>query len=229
MPASSCTKHYIFGYGSLICSQSRAITAPTLASKPAHPIMARHVERTWTARDRTMTFMGVRFREGASCAGVLLPVNEKELAKFDVREEGYDRIYLTLQQLEKVPFLSDNDGHDVLSNKDARVWIYVHKCPIPANPSFPIVQSYVDIILRGCLSISNEFAASFLETTQGWHHDGDDNAIADHYTWVDDRHCPLYVRADPHYSRSMAATIDDLLQKHVQDAWRKRRRYAATI
>ena len=62
--------------------------------------------------------------------------------------------------------------------------------------------------MRGCLSISQSFAKSFLETTHGWWNDGshidanekknedddddDDNSkrrsIGNHYTWVNDRH-----------------------------------------
>ena len=42
---------------------------------------------------------------------------------------------------------------------------------LPAEISFPITQSYVDIIMRGCLSISHDFARKFLQTTHGWWHD----------------------------------------------------------
>ena len=42
---------------------------------------------------------------------------------------------------------------------------------LPAEISFPITQSYVDIIMRGCLSISHDFARRFLQTTHGWWHD----------------------------------------------------------
>jgi hypothetical protein len=41
----------------------------------------------------------------------------------------------------------------------------VPECP---GPSHPIVQSYLDIILRGCLDISLDFATGFLQRVQGW-------------------------------------------------------------
>ena len=42
-------QQFVFGYGSLICPHSRAITAPGLADKTATPVLVRHVERTLTS------------------------------------------------------------------------------------------------------------------------------------------------------------------------------------
>ena len=106
-------KHFIFGYGSLICPQSRAVTAPSLKDAVAEPVVISHIERTWSARVskcqldddyddvdcpgdngviiRGWTPMGVRFRRGAECNGVLISVDEEELFQFDVREVGYVR------------------------------------------------------------------------------------------------------------------------------------------
>ena len=79
-------KHFIFGYGSLICPQSRSQTAPTLQAAIAEPVIIYHIERTWSARVlkgdslvldasrdhiRGWTPMGIRKRQGASalCVG----------------------------------------------------------------------------------------------------------------------------------------------------------------
>ena len=35
--------------------------------------------------------MGIRKRQDASCNGVLIHVDDEELARFDIREEGYNR------------------------------------------------------------------------------------------------------------------------------------------
>ena len=109
-----------------------------------------------------------------------------------------------------------------------------------AERAFPITQSYVDIIFRGCLSVSRDFASRFLETTHGWWHDGqqekkdrtagppriaeDEHKTAggnserqgavQHHTWVNDRHDPLYVRADKEYSLEHGAEIDELISRH---------------
>ena len=54
-------RHYIFGYGSLICTHSRALTAPQNADKVATPVTVRGVERVWSKRiPGMMTAMGIR-------------------------------------------------------------------------------------------------------------------------------------------------------------------------
>lgn len=187
--------HFVFAYGSLICKKSRAITAPTLADKEAIPVQIQDVERIWAKRtQRGMTAMGVRFRRGAKCTGMLLPVTESELARFDKREKGYDRYEIPLEDVEEVPFLVDKNHYEKMDYEHADVvfgeeetndttatdnrervgehkvfvWIYVQRYDCPADEDFPIAQSYVDIILRGCMGVSKEFARSFIETTKGW-------------------------------------------------------------
>ena len=127
---------------------------------------------------------------------------------------------------------------------------------LPAERSFPITQSYVDIIMRGCLSISHDFARRFLETTHGWWHDGSteykdesisaepasvqtkerkdanskevvsekdqQSSIDSHHTWVNDRHDPMYVRADSEYSLKKGDEIDQLIGEHHKDALKRR-------
>ena len=134
---------------------------------------------------------------------------------------------------------------------DVRVWVYLQREHKAADKRYPIHQSYVDIIMRGCLSISEGFARSFLDTTHGWHHDGDggdicleetkdgesrgictnnvegDDVDDDHHTWIEDRHLPLYVRADPKYSKSYGHKIDELVRDHHPEALEKRRRFNA--
>jgi hypothetical protein len=61
------------------------------------------------------------------------------------------------------------------NNNDIAVWIYVPKSEYTAfaTPSCPIIQSYIDIIMRGCLSISIDFARQFLlSTRRGWWYHG---------------------------------------------------------
>ena len=158
--------HFVFGYGSLICPKSRAVTSPEQAHKIATPVMVQGVERVWSKRtNRGMTAMGVRFVKDASCVGVILPVTNGELAAFDKREMGYDRVPLQLEDVGGVPFLSEQhyeeDDHDVFldakkqNNTQAiQIWVYVQRVIQPPTADHPIVQTYVDTILRGCLSIS---------------------------------------------------------------------------
>ena len=316
--AGTVIRHFIFGYGSLICPLSRSITAPSLAGVPATPAIVYNLQRTWSARIdgpkhhlEGFTAMGVRFRQGHKCSGVLIEVDEEELAQFDVRETGYDRKLIELEHIHKIPDLGfelededhvvfrrgelarrrrsisigdggDIDGDrdydlsidndidvetnnneasetedqdafldttlDVAEDDDVRVWVYLQREHKAADKRYPIHQSYVDIILRGCLSISEGFARSFLDTTHGWHHHGDGGDICweetkdgeslgicasdakaievddDHHTWIEDRHLPLYVRADKKYSNSFGHKIDELVRDHHPEALEKRRR-----
>mmetsp|Transcript_13 Transcript_13/g.26 ORF Transcript_13/g.26 Transcript_13/m.26 type:complete len:299 (-) Transcript_13:270-1166(-) len=235
-------RHFIFGYGSLICPQSRAITAPTVAKRPAHPATVHHLERGWIARGGKCTFVAVQFRENAKCSGVLIEVDHDELKKFDIREAGYKRAKIHLDHIDLFPSNHDANLDDV--ERDVHVWVYLSKNPQPANPSYPIMQSYVDIILRGCLTISEDFALSFVRTTSGWWHTGmgkldvveqeekkkdDDTHDDSHHTWIDDRHSPTYVRADAVYSRSNSHLLDTLLREHQTAAFEKRRRMRKQI
>jgi hypothetical protein len=242
--------HLVFGYGSLICPDSRAITAPTVAERHVIPVNAQNFERTWAKKSkRGMTSMGVRFREGVECVGVLVPVNEEELSQFDEREIGYDRVELKADDIFQIPFLADHFYENTFLAEDKlevpRIWVYVQQLPIPATESHPIVQSYLDIILRGCLSISEEFADEFMKTTKGWDpaelseddvsssNERDDANSENGYlsddemddvVWIDDRKDPIYVRADVNYSLKKANELDRVLRKHRPEEFGKRKR-----
>lgn len=235
--APSCKKqqqqhHFVFGYGSLICEKSRSITNPALAEKEALPVVIQDVERVWSARTKTgYTAMGVRFLKDTECTGVLIEVTEEELADLDRREANYDRCPIHLDNIDQVPFLQQqefyDDDHPVFDAKEAsdndehhnvRVWIYIQRDPIPADPSHPIPQSYVDIIIRGCLTISEEFARSVIDTTVGWTNDEQDH-------WVDDREVPIYKRADTEYSNQHGDTIDQLMKDQNPEAYDERVEY----
>lgn len=238
--ANNLLQHFVFGYGSLICANSRAVTAPETGDKLVTPVIVQGLERTWAKRtNRGMTAMGVRFVKEGECVGVLVPVSEDELSMFDQREVGYDRILLNPDTVDVVPFLDDqhynaDDHQTFLDRKEhakdtLRIWVYVQCDPKPPTPEHPIVQTYVDTILRGCLDISEEFAAEFIATTKGWHpeefqeieefSDCEEIANCDSCQssqggyWVDDRHDPIYIRGDPAYSRRKAKELDRLLKQ----------------
>ena len=251
--------HYIFGYGSLICPHSRALTAPTLAQRAVIPVRVQGLERIWSLPFRGLTFMGIRQRRQAECVGVLIPVNDEELAQFDLRELGYDRTpipFEAVQELQEPSVLqrilssSSSSSQHSDGNHQIQIWVYVQQTPQPVSKESPIAQSYVDIILRGCISISEDFAKDFLKTTRGWHlhdhdlhpdhHDHDDSnsnieirdtnhptpkRLGDEHSvhWVDDRDNPLYVRADKEYSQANAHYLDQILREHRPE-WIHRKR-----
>mmetsp|Transcript_5978 Transcript_5978/g.7758 ORF Transcript_5978/g.7758 Transcript_5978/m.7758 type:complete len:255 (-) Transcript_5978:13-777(-) len=241
-------KTYIFGYGSLICSKSRGVTCPELNDRTAIPVNVKGMERTWSKRARFgMTAMGIRFREEAQCAGVLVPISsEEELAMFDKREQGYKRHRIDPENVQRIPFLgnrtyaelfemledeketssySDDSTMSSSNNLDEGldVWVYIPKQTKAPTKDHPIVQSYVDTILRGCMEMGGEaFAEEFLKTTAGWHpeewnathYDDDDQVSA---VWVDDRSDPIYPRGDPDHFRKHGPAYDELMREHRPD------------
>jgi hypothetical protein len=167
--------HYLFGYGSLINALSRSVTGQT---GQAHPAWVKGYQRHWSTIGEGLTLSTVAVTQSTSGVtnGVLVEVPASELAAFDEREFGYRRTQVDPNAL-KV------DGECDLSRP---VWIYYKDAIIDPHEAAPIVLSYADVILAGCLSISHAFATEFVETTLGWQ-----TAL------VNDRHAPRYPRVQP--------------------------------
>jgi len=284
---AGAVQHYIFGYGSLISSHSRAATVATTAAKKVvtttTPVVVQGWQGVWAKRSSRscMTAMGVRPRTSTSeqhkgCIGVLLPVTETELGHLDERELGYRRTPLHLRQVQPVPFLnlekyyaetkhavflqakqqqqeeeafdlksssSSDDDEDVdfwsssssveesddNNNDGVSLWVYVPEKPMAPTIEYPIVQTYLDTILRGCLEINEEFAAEFLTTTAGWNSafstsggsDDEDPISAttesSRIFLVDDRQAPIYRHGDPEWSRRHADFLDGFIHEHRPD------------
>jgi cation transport regulator ChaC len=228
---SGYVRHFLFGYGSLINVSSRARTNPSLAEQEGLPVLVRNIEREWVARTSSgYTAMGVKLRKNSKCTGVLFEVNKMELADLDQREKAYDRLEVQLNLIEQIPFLNEEDFYEneraeaLFNSKEneenIRVWVYIQKNPIPADSSHPIPQSYVDVILSGCLNISEEFAKSFIKTTKGWENEREPS-------FVNDREIPIYVRANATETRKNGDTIDQLLTTEIPGIIEKRLDYVS--
>ena len=253
--------HFIFGYGSLLCPQSRALTCPEHAHTVVTPVAVRGVERIWSKRTHRMTAMGIRFNSKASTIGVLLPVTRHDIKEFDKREQGYDRIELRLSDIDRVPFLNEEhyqqqqqqqqhyhdetfwNAKDQNARHAVKIWVYIQKENLPPTKEHPIVQSYVDTILRGCLNVGGEdFAREFIRSTKGWHpddflgtstdisssdsdvaHSSCDDEEEEEMLWVNDRCSPVYKRGDPAYMKEHAKSLDSLLQKYTPKYLRSRK------
>ena len=232
------------------------MTAPQHADKVATPVEVHGIERVWSKRSKKlgMTAMGIRKQEGASTVGVILPVDEADLPKFDQREQGYSRILIDLDDVDMVPFLGEsyyeNDDHRIFwhakrsnnqSQDHIKIWAYLPNVITPADPDHPIVQSYVDTILRGCLDVGGEaFAKEFIQQTKGWkpeelledsssdeeetfqYNRSDSMYSSTESVWVDDREDPLYIRGDPSHSRKNASRFDRLLRTYTPETFQER-------
>lgn len=162
--------NYIFGYGSLMNSSSRRLTGQTGKAIPA---VVNGLIRYWGKIDTSLTASPLVVDLGqGKVNGVLLEINATELAQFDTREKGYQRHLLTAGQIECTHALDHND----------QIWVYIKNEPEPPCHKAPVLQTYIDTVLEGCLEISDSFARFFVEHTIGWHHPIEN-----------DRHQPRYI------------------------------------
>jgi cation transport regulator ChaC len=173
---------YIFGFGSIMDTSTHSTWQTSESSSPiifgsVVTISKRFgYQRQWNFRSSTgFTALGVsksNDRERSDINGVLFRVPSDEMESFDKREVGYERIAIPLEMIQfhnELKFHAQAkqftlDSHD-------RIWIYV---PLPshtmyADENHPLLQSYVDTVLRGCLEWGGEsFAEQFILTTGGW-------------------------------------------------------------
>ncbi|SAL00112.1 hypothetical protein AWB77_06083 [Caballeronia fortuita] len=164
---------FIFGYGSLINTPSRNETAgKSVAAIPVRVSAAFGYVRSWSDRSGSgFTALGLRRPlEGEApmtINGVIYPVGN-DMSAFDQREKGYVRVEVPRALIEPVSWQA--------LPSQGTVWVYVPKAegqqpgeglPLP-DASFPIVESYVDIVIEGGLEYGPEFAREIIETTRDW-------------------------------------------------------------
>lgn len=202
---------FLFGYGTLISEPSRTSTSHRrVVAVPARVSARFGLVRGFVARGGArsgagFTALGLRQpRDGeaaSSINGVVFPVlDAEEMAAFDRREGGYRRV-------EVEPALLEAVGWQGLP-RSGRVWIYVPKSVdlsreggapdngLPPNAAFPLVQSYIDVVLQGALAEGAAFARELIETTFDWSE-----------FWLDDRPTPRR----PWAQTEQAGAIDRLL------------------
>jgi hypothetical protein len=203
-------KNYIFGYGSLIEEASRLRSTPN--AKAAIPAKVSGFKRGWFSRTGapglSTTFLGCINKADSRTNGVIYEVSKEDLKLTDSREKGYKRIKINF---EDINYYSDS------INKNSAIWIYINqfqnnKIPKDNFPSkkFPIVQSYVDMCVEGCLEMEKlypkakemDFAIEFINSTFFWSK-----------FWVNDR---IYPRR-PFIFRPNAYKIDTLLKENLED------------
>ncbi|MCW8332309.1 gamma-glutamylcyclotransferase family protein [Vibrio paucivorans] len=148
---------YIFGYGSLMNSASRKLTGQTGRT---YPVVAHGLIRYWGKIDDSYILSPLVVNKGeGQVNGVLLEIDDAALLDFDRRERGYHRIQISAAQIDS----------DFELASDAVIWVYVKDQPEPPCSLSPIMQSYVDTVLAGCLEVSESFAKHFVDHTIGWH------------------------------------------------------------
>ena len=196
---------YVFGYGSLLERASRTRTNPDAIG--AWPARVTGYQRGWFHQfadnvGSSCTYLGAIEAKGKTTNGVIYRVADFESTK--ARETGYTAIPLKAGEITML-----DGGGPLEIDKDEKVYIFISnkdsisKTKAP-TPQFPMVQSYVDLCVNGCLELESlyrtakGFPAEFIRTTTGW------NA-----NWVNDR---IYPRR-PFIYAPTASAIDKVLKE----------------
>lgn len=193
--------HYVIGYGSLMETASKERTWQNTGV--SRPVKVRGFARGWNARGTDIgvstTFLGVEPKAGAELVAALYRVYDvRNFFAGDARESIYCRALVAPSQVSML------DGSGLPTR--GRFWIYKLRpgSNHPPDARFPIVQSYVDIFLSGCIELGRlvvveqvDFLAACISTTKGWS-----------VHWVNDR---IYPRRPIHQPN--AARIDVILHR----------------
>jgi hypothetical protein len=165
-------------------------------------VIVRGVSRGWFDQTGGMswnpTYLGVVLSEDAVCNGVIFPVTAAEFAAYGEREVGDQLAKIDASQITML------DGSQ--TPPEADIWFYGNTEKRFPSSEHPIVQSYVDVCLDGCLEIEAmyplakqaKFAEQFVRTTSNWQP-----------PWINDRIYPWR----PFVYVPRAAQIDALIQE----------------
>ena len=198
--AASARPQYIFGYGSLVQRESRMGT--WASAEFASPVIVKGVARGWFDQTGGVswnpTYLGGVLDKNAICNGVIFPVTSEEFATYNGREVGYQSTKIDPSQITML------DGSHTAPEAD--IWSYGNTEKKLPSSEHPIVQSYVDVCLDGCLEIEamyplarqGNFAEQFIKTTSNWQP-----------PWINDRIYPWR----PFVYVPRASQIDALIQK----------------
>ena len=201
----------IVGYGSLMEEASKQRTESNVSIN--YPIILSGYQRGWflsgcsRGPSLSTTYLGVIEKNNSQLNAVIYKINDpKKIIEYDKREQGYCRKKINPSQLH---YLVTNIPDDF---RDGDIWIYASKPENikTATAQCPIVQSYVDIFINGCLELENKFALPHfaeqcIATTANWSS-----------FWVNDR---LYPRR-AHIYQPNAEKIDRLLSTQLPDDYK---------
>ena len=206
-PINPTLPQYIVGYGSLINEQSKKRTDET--AQDNFPVLVKGYKRTWGVYGDfpgvNATFLIVLEDPSSSFNGVIYKlIHPNKIQEYDKRESIYCRQAINSDQLKQ---------YAGTLPKQKQIWIYSSKQKEIQSPStqYPIVQSYVDLFIRGCIEIEEKFhikhyARNCIITTEHW---------SSH--WVNDRIFPRR----PSLFEPYAAEIDLLLKETLPEQFKQ--------
>ncbi|MFC4891778.1 gamma-glutamylcyclotransferase family protein [Pseudofrancisella aestuarii] len=196
----SSRDNYVIGYGSLMNKDSRMITVPD--AKFAAPILVSNFERVWASRGTksNATYLLAIPNDGYLMNAIYYPSSAEDIQATDLREASYCRV--------KVP-RKDILPLGIKSLPKGDYWMYVKSFSDAEFPTkdFPILQSYADVFLTGCLQTQGEFNLTefgklCFTTTYNW----------DLANWMNDRSHPQYARYSD-TTRKYTNQIDGIISR----------------
>lgn len=177
--------------------------------KHIEPIYLKNCKRAWNAienKTKTLatTYLGIEKESGSTINCIIFELPQEELLYIDQREFLYFRELVEISDLETIK-------DSILSfDKDDKIWIYITKNPKFPDENHPLIQSYIDMCISGCIELEvkfkiENFALDFINSTKNW---------SKH--WVNDR---IYPRA-PHIYQPYAYKIDTLLYENLPELFK---------
>jgi len=106
--------------------------------------------------------------------------DDSALDRFDLREKGYERVAVDPRHLRLFSGAPDSGAAGAVvsalaeaaganGSSSHRFWAYVPFDPQPPNEEYPICQTYLDVVVSGCLDCGGRTAAiCMLRSTGGW-------------------------------------------------------------
>ncbi len=156
---------YLFIYGSLLSRRSREATLQ--GEVDVTPATLRGFRRVWNMHTPQLgggiTFLGLEPFPEATCWGAVMPVHDDQFDRLAAREQDYELTPLNWTDIEEGP-----------ADREEPLHAFTYVSSDRPNDAFPIVQSYLDVCLTGCLELGKDattgenHCASFLRDTAGW-------------------------------------------------------------
>lgn len=165
-------KNFIFGYGSLISSESRIYTGKGYIGDPIPVEISKKAgyRRIWVCKKSKFgnkSYLALRkSKHPTNIRGVICPIF-KCIENFDKREHGYKRVKLKINTKEKRKLIK-NIAWQNIPNYNFNIYMYIENKSKPPNKKCPISQRYLDVVLSGSLEYGIKFAKHFLKNTFNW-------------------------------------------------------------
>ncbi len=211
-------KNFIFGYGSLISSESRIYTGKGYIGDPIPVEISKKTgyRRVWVCKKSKFgdkSYLALKkSKKPTNIGGVICPIF-KCIENFDKREKGYKRVKIKINTKAKRKLIKSISWQN-LPNYNFNIFMYVDNKSKPPNKKCPISQRYLDVVLSGSLEYGIKFAKHFLKNTK-WEDDNGDVFLVNDRKKKNPRKYDLKYINYKRIDRIMKETIPQCFKKRV--------------